>query len=114
MSIRRISTVNAVGPTSDHYLSYYLDPRDDPSNHPNGSVVITLSALDNTFADFAFLVDDALANTMLATGLAAINTGRQVLADVDWPQPVIGQDQDGNDIYGPAYCYSLWLKGAGS
>jgi hypothetical protein len=114
MSIQRTSTVNAVGPTSGNFLNNYLDPRDDPSNHPNGSVVITLSALDNTFSNFAFLVDDALANTILATGLAAINTGKQVLADVDWPQPVIGQDQDGNQINGPAFCYSLWLNAANS
>ncbi|MGF6602037.1 hypothetical protein P3T23_006789 [Paraburkholderia sp. GAS448] len=110
MSIQRTSVVNSVGPTSGNFLSNFLDPRDDPSNHPSGLVVITLTALDNTFSNFTFLVADGLTNTVLATALAAINTGDQVLADVDWPQPVISRDQDGNPIYGPAYCYSLWLN----
>jgi hypothetical protein len=90
-----------------------LDPRDDPSNYPSGLIVLTLTALDCTFNSFSFLVDNGLANSVLATALAAINTGYQVLADVDWPQPEISQDQDGNPIYGPAYCRSLFLN-AGS
>jgi hypothetical protein len=110
MTIQRTSVVNSVGPTSGDFLSNYLDPRDDPSNYPSGLVVLTLTALDNTFQSFSFLVDASLANTVLATALAAINTGYQVLADVDWPQPIIGTDQDGNPIYGPAYCRSLWLN----
>jgi len=111
MSIQRTSVVNSVGPTSGDFLGNFLDPRDDPSNYPSGLTVVTLTALDNTFTSFSFLVDAGLTNTVLATALASISTGNQVLADVDWPQPVIGTDQDGNTIYAPAFCYSLWLNG---
>jgi hypothetical protein len=91
-------------------LGGFLDPRDDPSNYPSGLIVLTLTALDNTFQSFSFLVDASLTNTLLPVALDAIKTGCQVLADVDWPQPVIGQDEDDNPIYGPAFCHSLWLK----
>jgi hypothetical protein len=47
---------------------------------------------------------------VLPVALDAIKTGYQVLADVDWPQPFLGTDQDGNPIYGPVFCRSLWLE----
>jgi hypothetical protein len=110
VSIQKTSAVNAVGPTSGEFLGNFLDPRDDPSNYPSGLIVLTLTALDNTFQSFSFLVDASLTNTLLPVALDAIKTGYQVLADVDWPQPVVGQDEDGNPINGPAFCHSLWLE----
>lgn len=110
MSIQRTSVVKSVGPTSGDFLDNFLDPRDDASNYPSGLIVLTLSALDQTFESFSFLVDGGLSNALLATALAAISTGNAVLADVDWPQPIIGHDQDGNPINGPAFCHSLWLN----
>ena len=101
--------VNAIGPTSGDFEANYLDPRDDPATH-GPAIVITLTDLNNTFSNFSFLVDTSVSKTVLAVGLAAINTGKQVMADVDWPQPIIGQDQGGGNIYGPAICHSLWLN----
>lgn len=100
--------VNSVGPTSGHFEQQFLDPRDDPDTH-GPAIVLTLTDMNETFVSFGFLVDTAVSNTVLAVALAAVSTRNHVMADVDWPQPVIGQDQDGNDIYGPAICYSLWL-----
>jgi len=106
--------VNAVGPTSGDYLGYLIqDEMDDTSQHPNGLVRLSLTARDNTFSDFPFFVVDSplgvanqvLPNQMLATALAAINTGNQVMADVDWPPP---KNPDGSDS--DAYCHSLWLN----
>jgi hypothetical protein len=102
--------VNAVGPTSGDFESRFLDPRDDPASH-GPAIVLTLTDLGGAFGGFSFLVDTPVSNTVLAAGLAAISTGNQVMADVDWPQPIIGQDRDGSNIYGPALCYSLWLNG---
>jgi hypothetical protein len=102
--------VNAVGPTSGDFEGNYLDPRDDPATH-GPAVVLTLTDLNNAFNNFSFLVDTPVTNTVLAVGLAAISTGNQVMADVDWPQPIIGTDQGGNTIYAPAICHSLWLNG---
>jgi len=109
MSSQFTAVVNAVGPTSGDFEGNFLDPRDDPSTH-GPAIVLTLTALDNTFNSFNFLVDSTVSNTVLAVALAAINTGYQVLADVDWPQPVIGVDQDGNTVFAPAICHSLWLN----
>jgi hypothetical protein len=109
MSQQFTCAVNSVGPTSGDWESRFLDPRDDPNSH-GPAIVLTLTAVNGTFTGFAFLVSAPINNFALAVALAAINTGNQVLADVDWPQPVIGQDQGGNNIYGPANCYSLWLN----
>jgi hypothetical protein len=106
--------VNSVGPTSGDFESNFLDPRDDPTSH-GPVVILALTALDNTFQSFNFLVADSIntpsgiSNSVLAVALAAINTGYQVMADVDWPPPTF-QDQDGNVINLPAYCHSLWLN----
>jgi len=109
MSIQTTAIVNSVGPTSGLFLDNYLDPRDGDENHPNGMVVITLTAQDGTFSNTSFLVDDCgtpLAGTTLATALAAINTSYPVLADVDWPPQVIDPSGDTAAIY----CHSLWLN----
>jgi hypothetical protein len=105
MTIQKISIVNSVGPTSGDFLNNYLDPRDDPSNYPNGLVVITLTAQDATFSEANFLAEQGMNHTVLATALAAINTGYQVLADVDWPPQDLGEG-----FYGAVYCHSLWLN----
>jgi hypothetical protein len=71
-------------------------------------VIITLTAQDGTFSDTAFLVDDngsPLGNATLATALAAINTGYQVLADVDWPAQNLGEG-----FTAAISCHSLWLN----
>jgi hypothetical protein len=107
MSVLKTSVVNAVGPASGDWLGNFLDPHDDPKNYPSGLVVLTLTALDNTFQSFSFLVTASIASTVLPVALEAIKTGYQVLADVDWPRPVISKDQG---IYGPVFCHSLWLE----
>jgi hypothetical protein len=110
MGVRVLCVVNSVGPVSGDWVTPYLDPHEDPDNHAP-ILVITLTALDNSFHSYAVRVDmPPLSNQMLAVALAAINTGNQVLAAIDWPQPIVGKDQDGNTLYGPAYCYSLWLN----
>jgi hypothetical protein len=109
MSRQFTCVVNAVGPTSGDFEINFLDPRDDPETH-GPAIVLTLTDVGGAFSGFTFLVDTPVSNTVLAVGLAAISTGNQVMADVDWPQPIIGQDQDGNDITGPAICHSLWVN----
>jgi hypothetical protein len=110
MNIQRDSTVNSVGPTSGEFLGTFLtNPNDPLSNYPNGLVVITLTALDGTFSGFNFLVDSAVTDTVLATALAAINTGYHVLADIDWPPVGIGT-HGGNTVPYPCFCHSLWVK----
>ncbi|MBV8197971.1 MAG: hypothetical protein JO263_07535 [Candidatus Eremiobacteraeota bacterium] len=111
MSAQFTCTVNAVGPTSGDFEMNFLDPRDDPTTH-GPAIVITLTDLGGAFNGFSFLVDGSIGDGVLAVGLAAISTGNQVMADVDWPQPIIGKDQGGDTIYGAAYCRSLWLNNA--
>jgi hypothetical protein len=112
MSAQFTCNVDAVGPTSgDFEGNFLLDPRDDPTSH-GPAVVITVTDLGGQFASQSFLVDNSIGNNVLAVGLAAISTGNTVMADVDWPLPVIGTDQGGNTIYANAYCHSLWLKRA--
>jgi hypothetical protein len=101
--------VNSVGPTSGNWEASFLDPRADPTTY-GPIIVLKLTALDNKFESFNFVVATEVSNFVLAVALAAINTGKQVLADVDWPQPIIGKAQGGSNIYGPAYCHSLWLN----
>jgi hypothetical protein len=109
MSQQFTCTVNAVGPTSGDFENNFLDPRDDPTTH-GPAIVLTLTDLGGAFSGFSFLVDEPISNGVLAVGLAAISTGNQVMADVDWPTPVIGQDQGGDPIYGATMVHSLWLK----
>jgi hypothetical protein len=93
--------VNSVGPTSGDFESNFLDPRDDPISH-GPVVILTLTARDNTLQSFAFLVGDSInapsgiSNSVLAVALAAISTGKQVMADVDWPPQTI--ELEGGDI----------------
>jgi hypothetical protein len=105
VSIQKTSVVNAVGPTSGDFLGNFLDPRDEPENYPSGLIVLNLTALDNTFQSFSFLVDTPLTNTVLPVALDAIKTGYPVLADVDWPQQELGPG-----FYAAVYCHSLWLE----
>lgn len=104
--------VNSVGPTSGDWEAQFLDPRDDPRAH-GPIIVLTLTDLSDTFNAYTFVVasiDGAweIYNSVLAVALAAINTGHQVMADVDWPPPTTST-QDG-EITLPAYCHSLWLN----
>jgi hypothetical protein len=108
--------VNSAGPTSGDFESNFLDPRDDPTSH-GPVIVLTLTALDNTFSSANFIVDFkdsnnpplAIGNSVLAVALAAINTGKQVMAEVDWPPQTV-QLQDGSTVTVAPYCHSLWLN----
>jgi hypothetical protein len=111
MSAQFTCTVDAVGPTSGFFEINFLDARDDPGVH-GPAIVLTLTDLGGAFNRFSFLVDDPISNSVLAVGLAAISTTNQVMADVDWPQPVLGTDQGGNTLYAAAICHSLWLNNA--
>jgi hypothetical protein len=71
---------------------------------------------NNTFNAYNFVVATIgiagqweIYNSVLAVALAAINTGYQVLADVDWPPQTI-QEEGGDIVNLPAYCHSLWLN----
>jgi hypothetical protein len=107
--------VNSVGPTSGDWEGNFLDPRADPDTY-GPIIVLTLTDLNNTFNAYNFVVATIgiagqweIHNAVLAVALAAINTGYQVLADVDWPPPTI--EEEGGDIVNlPAYCHSLWLN----
>ncbi len=104
--------VNSVGPTSGDFEGNFLDPRDDPITH-GPIIVLTLTDLNNTFNFFNFVVASQaigaeVSNPVLAVALAAINTGYQVMADVDWPPQTL-QTESGI-VTLPAYCHSLWLN----
>jgi hypothetical protein len=105
--------VNSVGPTSGDWESTFLDPRDDPRSH-GPIIVLNLSDLNGAFKSHAFVVASIdgpweINSSVLAVALAAINTGSQVMAEVDWPPPTINIEGSGLTAL-PAYCHSLWLN----
>jgi hypothetical protein len=64
---------------------------------------VNLTDLGGMFENYMFLVNQTGLNGILAVGLAAVNTGFQVSADVDWPPP----DPDSGDA---AMCWSLFIN----
>lgn len=99
--------VNVVGPVAGPLVNQFIFDR-DPQDVNDPIISIQLTDLGNVFVNQNFVVDSAVNNWMLATALAAINTGFQVLADVDWPPPQ--PDDHGNQA--PPYCHALLLNAA--
>jgi hypothetical protein len=104
--------VNSVGPTSGDFEGNFLDPRDDPDTH-GPVVILTLTDVNNAFTSYSFLVATIengwqIHNAVLAVALAAVNTGFQVLADVDWPAETV--ESEGTVYTLPVYCHSLWIN----
>jgi hypothetical protein len=109
--MRYTCVINSVGPISNNDMSIYIDPGTLPGPPTNPFfIVLILTDLANNFKSQWFFVDAGGENYMLAVALAAINTGAQVTADVDWPRPVLGTDQSGNPILGIPYCHLLQIN----
>ena len=102
--------VNSAGPVSGLDVGNYSDPRYNPDPAAPPIIVLTLTDTGNSFNSQWFVVPSGSENYMLAVALAAISTGSQVAADVDWPLPVITIDNDGNPVYGPPFCHLLWIN----